>query len=48
MNDSNKFRLRNVSASFIDEISMLTAKQLAYMNMALMYNTKVYNKFFWR
>ncbi|CEF59793.1 DNA helicase Pif1 like family and P-loop containing nucleoside triphosphate hydrolase domain-containing protein [Strongyloides ratti] len=43
MTESDIFRLKNASAIFIDEVSMLSKKQLQYINMALQKNTKNYN-----
>ncbi|CEF61639.1 DNA helicase Pif1 like family and P-loop containing nucleoside triphosphate hydrolase domain-containing protein [Strongyloides ratti] len=43
MTESDIFRLKNASAIFIDEVSMLSKKQLQYIDMALQKNTKNYN-----
>ncbi|CEF61554.1 DNA helicase Pif1 like family and P-loop containing nucleoside triphosphate hydrolase domain-containing protein [Strongyloides ratti] len=43
---TDRFQLRSASAIFIDKISMLSAKQLAYIYMALKHNTKVFKKSF--
>uniref|UniRef100_A0A0K0E6F6 ATP-dependent DNA helicase n=1 Tax=Strongyloides stercoralis TaxID=6248 RepID=A0A0K0E6F6_STRER len=43
MNSSDQFRLRNSSVIFIDEISMLSSKQLRYIDLAFRYNLKNFN-----
>uniref|UniRef100_A0AAF5DPK2 ATP-dependent DNA helicase n=1 Tax=Strongyloides stercoralis TaxID=6248 RepID=A0AAF5DPK2_STRER len=43
MHDSDRYRLRNACAIFINEISMLSSKQLNYFDLSFRSNLKNYN-----